>query len=98
MDDVEEIIAQLVDEGILSPDGMEGEDFVYKVDLISMKEKYPALYEIFLEDMDETLLSLLKEGLVEVEYNENLEALFSVSEKGLALAKQLEDQIGDYNE
>jgi DNA-binding PadR family transcriptional regulator len=39
------------------------------------------------EELDETLKSLLMKGLISVSYNENLEAIFAVTPKGIAVAK-----------
>jgi hypothetical protein len=39
------------------------------------------------EELDETLKSLLMKGLISVSYNENLEAIFTATPKGIAVAK-----------
>jgi hypothetical protein len=40
-------------------------------------------------DIDNTMLGLFEEGLVDVEYNENLEAMFKVSDKAQQIIADL---------
>jgi hypothetical protein len=47
-----------------------------------MKEKNFELYELMMSDTNQALLSLYEEGLISVEYDENLEAHFYPTEKG----------------
>jgi hypothetical protein len=42
-----------------------------------------------MEEVDETILSLYEKGLVDVEYDENLVARFSLTEKGEQVTDQL---------
>jgi hypothetical protein len=39
------------------------------------------------EELDETLKSLLMKGLISVSYNENLEAIFTPTPLGIAVAE-----------
>jgi hypothetical protein len=39
------------------------------------------------EELDETLKSLLMKGLISVSYNENLEAMFTPTPLGIAVAE-----------
>ena len=43
-------------------------------------------------ELDEALISLLEKGLIEVEYNEQLEARFRATDKG---EKYIESVLGD---
>jgi hypothetical protein len=52
------------------------------------KDVAPELWEAHQTHVDEKLIELLKKGLIRVEYNENLEAMISMSEEGLRLAKE----------
>ena len=47
------------------------------------------------EEIDEALMELLNAGYIEVEYNEELEATFKVTEAGKAVVK---DILGDLDE
>jgi hypothetical protein len=66
------------DTGEFSEDG----EPIYKFNMTILKELRPELYEVFMEELDADLLHLYELGLVDIDYNENLEATFSVSEKG----------------
>jgi hypothetical protein len=67
---------------------------IYKFNMNILKEVKPHLHEIFMEELDADLLHLYELGLVDIDYNENLEATFAISEKGL---KYVEDgTIEDY--
>ena len=52
------------------------------------KELAPELWKAHMNHIDETLLSLYKSGLMQVEYDENLEAVFSLRKEGFEVAKQ----------
>jgi hypothetical protein len=53
----------------------------------------PELYKEIMEDIDSTMLDLFEKGLVDIEYDENLQAMFKVSEK----AKEVLSEMGiDY--
>lgn len=52
------------------------------------KEVAPDLWEAHVAHIDETLLELYDKGLMQVDYDENLEASFSLSEEGLRVARQ----------
>jgi hypothetical protein len=53
------------------------------------KEIAPELWEAHVSYVDESLLKLYEAGLMEVEYDENLEATLHLSPEGQELAKQL---------
>jgi len=82
MDEIDALIAELVDAGALLIDGMLLDEFTYRFDMKILKEKYPDVYDIIMEDIDDTMLELLDREYISVEYDENLEAHFSLTEKG----------------
>ena len=41
------------------------------------------------EEIDEALMELLNSGYIEVEYNENLEATFKITEVGKSFVKDI---------
>jgi hypothetical protein len=49
----------------------------------------PELWMAHQEHIDKTLVSLLEQGLINVTYNENLEALIEVSAEGKMAIKQM---------
>ena len=80
--EVNEMIAYLVDEGALVPSGMYGDDFTYSINVPVMKEIAPFIYEMFIEEFNESLLQLVEMGLVSVEYDGNLNAGFKITDAG----------------
>lgn len=86
--DDDEIIGYLEDEGAIiwdgvSPDGQS----VFRFDLDKLKNVMPALYQEIMADIDKDLMQLYQAGLVEIEYDEDLNAMFKLSEKGLNMKK-----------
>lgn len=85
MDD-EEVIAWLQfleDEGILEWVGMNEDGdrtFVFRFDIMSVK--LPELYEVMMEDINQELLHLYELGMVEIEYDENLNVGFKITKEG----------------
>lgn len=65
------------------------------------KDLAPELWDAHMEYVDDNLLQLYKDGLMEVEYDENLEATMHFTREGFEVAKEkgiipLED-IDDYD-
>jgi DNA-binding PadR family transcriptional regulator len=52
------------------------------------KELAPELWQSHQEHIDETLIDLYKKGLIEIEYNENLEAGIKLSDAGIEASKE----------
>lgn len=95
-------IQELIELGAAYDTGKVTEDgeAIYKFNMDILQEFRPEIYEIFVEEIDRDLLNLYEIGLIDVEYNENLEATFKVSEKALSLMEEgtLEDYLknGEY--
>lgn len=80
---IDAIIADLEECGGLEWIVMDGEgERLFRFHLDIVKEVMPELYEVMMEDINDELMHLYSEGLVELEYTENLEPLFKISEKG----------------
>jgi hypothetical protein len=79
----QELMDYLVAEGAASLDGIadDGEP-VYKFDMEILEEVMPELHQAMLDDMDQVLLDLYQKGLIEVSYDEDLNAQIAVSEEG----------------
>ena len=86
---IDQVIAELVDAGALEIDGMYHDELTYRVNLSVMEEVFPEFFKIHMEEVDQTILSLYEKGLVDVEYDENLVARFSLTEKGEQVTDQL---------
>lgn len=86
----DEIIGYLENEGAIFWDGVaENGEAVFRFDLDRLKQVMPALYDEIMADIDEDLMTLYQEGFVEVEYDENLNAMFRATEKGREWAEKL---------
>jgi hypothetical protein len=83
MFDDKEVIAYLEEQGALIWDGVDKTgEAVFKFNLEILKQVMPPLYDQIMQDIDEDLMLLYKEGLVDLEYDDNLNAMFKISEKG----------------
>ena len=84
-----EIMEYLISEGAAILDGIdENGEPIYKFDMDVLEEVMPELHAVMQEDMDQFLVDLYQQGLIEVSYDENLNALMSISEQGkIALAE-----------
>jgi DNA-binding transcriptional ArsR family regulator len=88
-EEIDQVIGELVAAGALEIDGMYHDELTYRVNLNVMEEVFPEFFKIHMEEVDETILSLYEKGLVDVEYDENLVARFSLTEKGEKVTDQL---------
>jgi predicted transcriptional regulator len=62
-------------------------EFIFKVTELA-KEVAPELWQIHTEEIDRVFLELFDMGLVNITYNENLEAEFELTEEGRRAAKE----------
>lgn len=53
------------------------------------KEIAPELWQAHIQHVDESLLKLYEKGLMQVEYDENLEATLHLSQEGHRMAKEM---------
>lgn len=60
---------------------------VYEITEIA-KEIAPELWEAHIDYVDESLTELFEAGLIEVEYNEDLEAIIHMTPEGYQVAKE----------
>jgi hypothetical protein len=78
-----EIMDYLIEEGAAMLDGIDEDgDPVYKFDMEVLEEVMPELHQVMMDDMDKVLLDLFEKGLVEVSYDEDLNALMSITPEG----------------
>lgn len=86
----DEVIGYLEDQGAIVWDGVaENGEAVFRFDLSKLKDVMPELYKEVMADIDADLMMLYQEGLVEIEYDENLNAMFRATEKGQQIAREL---------
>lgn len=82
-EDHAELMEYLVAEGAAILDGMDEDgEPVYMFDMEILEEVMPELHQAMQNDMDSVLVDLYQKGLIEISYDENLNALMSISEMG----------------
>jgi hypothetical protein len=90
----EQVIGYLINVGAAMWDGVdEYGERIFKFNMEILQEVMPDLYDQIMEDVDHTMLELYKMDLVEVEYDEDLQAHFKISPEG---RKHLEAMGFDY--
>ena len=88
--DDDKIIGWLEDQGAIVWDGLaDNGEAVFRFDLEKLKEVMPEMYEEIMADVDADLMQLYKMGLVELEYDEDLNAMFRATEKGLKWVEEM---------
>ena len=95
-EEINDLIAELVEVGALVPKGMFGEEFTYTINPEIMKAYYPELYDLYMQEVDDTLVELVKRDLLSVEYDETLKPHFKLTEAGEKVADQLMIGFSDY--
>lgn len=89
-EDDDDLQQYLLDTGCIVVDSVDEDgEFLFTLNEEACKKYAPQLWEMHTQEIDEALVELVENGLVEVEYNENLEATFTLTEKGRELAEQL---------
>lgn len=97
-DDVEsdQVMGYLMESGAAFYDGFdESGERIFRFNMDVLKEVLPELYDTIMEDLDNTMLELYQKGLAEVEYDEELNAHFKISEEGKAVLQSL--GFGNFN-
>ena len=85
----DEILAHYIEIGAITFEGLdENNEYVYSISETA-KEIAPDLWAAHTEYIDNTLIDLYSKGLLEVEYDENLEATFRISGEGIEIAKEV---------
>ena len=78
-----EIMEYLVEEGAAIFDGIDEDgEPIYKFDMDVLEEVSPELYQVMMDDMDKVLIDLYQKGLIDISYDEELNAQMSVSPEG----------------
>jgi len=74
--------------GAVSLEGMdENGEMIYSISE-NAKELAPELWQSHLDYVDKSLLELYEAGLVEIEYDENLQATIHISPEGKKIARE----------
>jgi hypothetical protein len=76
----------------------ENGEAVFELNESVTKELAPELWEAHMEYVDENLINLFESGLMDVEYDENLEATMHFTKEGYDIAKEKGVIPIDYND
>lgn len=84
-----EIMEYLISEGAAILDGLDEDgEPIYKFDMEVLEEVMPELHAAMQQDMDQILIDLYKQDLIEVSYDEDLNAQISVSEQARLIMRE----------
>jgi len=85
-----EFFEHLVKTGALKPVGKnENNEVLFSFDIDVLKEVSPELFDAISSEFDEDLKNLYELGLINISYDENLEANFTITEKGKEYLSQV---------
>lgn len=88
--DDDAMIGWLEEQGAIIWDGMANDgEAVFRFNLEKLKEVMPEMYEEVMSDIDKDLMHLYELGFVEIEYDEDLNAMFRPTEKGQEWVKKM---------
>jgi hypothetical protein len=87
--DVNMEMAYYLEIGAITLEGMdENGEMIFAIHE-KAKEIAPELWEAHIRYVDESLMQLYEKGLLQVEYDENLEAMLHISPEGQKIAKEM---------
>jgi len=55
---------------------------IYKFDLKMLQEVRPDMYEVMIDELDRDLIELYRKGLIDIDYNDQLQATFKINDAG----------------
>jgi hypothetical protein len=88
-EEFEKDISRYIELGVINVEGVDKDgEIIYSIDE-SAKDLAPELWESHQAYVDRGLLDLYNRGLIEVEYDENLEATIWLSQEGKEIAKEM---------
>ena len=87
-DEIDDFVERMIEAGILVEDGFDEDgELTYTYNFELMKVLLPEMYEEIMTGINNNLINLYEMGFVKVEYNEDLRAVFSATEEGIAFFK-----------
>jgi hypothetical protein len=91
MDEVEFSLffEELLEKGAVVDTGQKDEfgETIFKFNLEVLKVVRPDMHSIMMDELSEDLLDLYKLGLIDIDYDENLEVAYKINEAGIEYAK-----------
>lgn len=98
-DEVSKLQNFLIEKGIMELYGMTKDgDVTFKINMVLLKETFPQLYDLIQSDMNETLIDLYQKGVVDISYDENLEASFGLSKDAIDFLQEKGYDIPNFYE
>ena len=98
-DEHREIMEYLLSEGAAFLDGFDDDgEVMYGFDMEVLEEIMPELHQALQNDIDQELLDLFEKGLLEVSYDEELNATFEISEEGKKVLSEAGFEFDDSEE
>ena len=89
MDEYDEKIAHYLEIGAINLEGVDEDgEIIYSVS-DTAEELAPELWASHVKYVDDALIQLYEDGLISVDYNENLEAIITLSPEGYDKAKSI---------
>jgi len=84
-----ELMEYLLEEGAAILDGLDEDGQpVYKFDMEILEEVMPELHQVLTDDMDAILLDLFQKDLIEISYDEDLNASMKMSLEAIDALEQ----------
>ena len=85
----DEMLAYYLEIGVVNLEGMdENGEMIYSINQELARELAPELWQSHVDYVDRSLIELYEAGLVEIEYDENLQAILHLSPEGQKIAKE----------
>ncbi|NBQ65702.1 MAG: hypothetical protein EBT95_09295 [Verrucomicrobia bacterium] len=85
----DEMLAYYLEIGVVNLEGMdENGEMIYSINQELAKDLAPELWQSHVDYVDRSLIELYEAGLVEIEYDENLQATLHLSPEGQKIAKE----------
>ena len=85
----DEMLAYYLEIGVVSLEGMdENGEMIYSINQELARDLAPELWQSHVDYVDKSLIELYEAGLVEIEYDENLQATLHLSPEGQKIAKE----------
>ena len=85
----DEMLAYYLEIGVVNLEGMdENGEMIYSINQELARDLAPELWQSHVDYVDRSLIELYEAGLVEIEYDENLQAILHLSPEGQKIAKE----------
>ena len=85
----DEMLAYYLEIGVVSLEGMdENGEMIYSINQELAKDLAPELWQSHVDYVDRSLIELYEAGLVEIEYDENLQATISLTPEAYKIIEE----------